>query len=204
MGWLSLAIWTPIVFGAVLLALGRESQAQLVRWIALIGSVISFLVTIPLYTGFRLGTAEMQFVEKTSWIERFNVNYHLGVDGISVWFVLLTAFITIIVVIAGWEVIQRKVNQYMAAFLILSGLMVGVFAALDGVLFYVFFEATLIPMYLIIGIWGGPNKIYAAFKFFLYTLLGSLLTLVAFIYLMVRPNKYVNDNEVKIDVSKIK
>ena len=153
MGWLSLAIWTPIVFGAVLLALGRESQAQLVRWIALIGSVISFLVTIPLYTGFRLGTAEMQFVEKTSWIERFNVNYHLGVDGISVWFVLLTAFITIIVVIAGWEVIQRKVNQYMAAFLILSGLMVGVFAALDGVLFYVFFEATLIPMYLIIGIW---------------------------------------------------
>ena len=107
MGWLSLAIWTPIVFGAVLLALGRESQAQLVRWIALIGSVISFLVTIPLYTGFRLGTAEMQFVEKTSWIERFNVNYHLGVDGISVWFVLLTAFITIIVVIAGWEVIQR-------------------------------------------------------------------------------------------------
>ena len=183
MGWLSLAIWTPIVFGAVLLALGRESQAQLVRWIALIGSVISFLVTIPLYTGFRLGTAEMQFVEKTSWIERFNVNYHLGVDGISVWFVLLTAFITIIVVIAGWEVIQRKVNQYMAAFLILSGLMVGVFAALDGVLFYVFFEATLIPMYLIIGIWGGPNKIYAAFKFFLYTLLGSLLMLIALIYL---------------------
>ena len=183
MGWLSLAIWTPIVFGAVLLALGRESQAQLVRWIALIGSVISFLVTIPLYTGFRLGTAEMQFVEKTSWIERFNVNYHLGVDGISVGLVLLPAFITIIVVIAGWEVIQRKVNQYMAAFLILSGLMVGVFAALDGVLFYVFFEATLIPMYLIIGIWGGPNKIYAAFKFFLYTLLGSLLMLVAFIYL---------------------
>ncbi len=186
MGWLSLAIWTPIVFGAVLLALGRESQAQLVRWIALIGSVISFLVTLPLYTGFKLGTAEMQFVEKTPWIERFNVNYHLGVDGISVWFVLLTAFITVIVVIAGWEVIQRKVNQYMAAFLILSGLMVGVFAALDGVLFYVFFEATLIPMYLIIGIWGGPNKIYAAFKFFLYTLLGSLLTLVAFIYLYTR------------------
>ena len=193
MGWLSLAIWTPIVFGAVLLALGRESQAQLVRWIALIGSVISFLVTIPLYTGFRLGTAEMQFVEKTSWIERFNVNYHLGVDGISVWFVLLTAFITIIVVIAGWEVIQRKVNQYMAAFLILSGLMVGVFAALDGVLFYVFFEATLIPMYLIIGIWGGPNKIYAAFKFFLYTLLGSLLTLVAFIYLYTSSGGTLNE-----------
>ena len=186
MGWLSLAIWTPIAFGVVLLALGRESQAPLVRWLALIGSVISFLVTLPLYTGFKLGTAAMQFVEKSPWIERFNVNYHVGVDGLSVWFVLLTAFITIIVVIAGWEVIERKVNQYMAAFLILSGLMIGVFAALDGLLFYVFFEATLIPMYLIIGIWGGPNKIYAAFKFFLYTLLGSLLTLVAFIYLYTR------------------
>ena len=186
MGWLSLAIWTPIVFGAVLLALGRESQAHLVRWIALIGSLVSLLITLPLYSGFRLGTPVMQFVEKTPWIERFNVNYHLGVDGISLWFVLLTAFITVIVVIAGWEVIQRKVNQYMASFLILSGLMIGVFSALDGVLFYVFFEATLIPMYLIIGIWGGPNKIYAAFKFFLYTLLGSLLTLVAFIYLYAR------------------
>ena len=186
MGWLSLAIWTPIIVGAVLLALGRESQAQLVRWIALLGSLVSLLVTLPLYTGFRLGTAEMQFVEKTPWISRFNVNYYLGVDGISLWFVLLTAFITVIVVIAGWQVIQRKVNQYMAAFLILSGLMIGVFAALDGVLFYVFFEATLIPMYLIIGIWGGPNKIYAAFKFCLYTLLGSMLMLVAFIYLYTR------------------
>ena len=186
MGWLSLAIWTPIVFGVVLLAFGRDSQAQMVRWLALIGSIISFIVTLPLYTGFKLGTAAMQFVEKSPWIERFNVNYHLGVDGISVWFVLLTAFITVIVVIAAWEVIERKVNQYMAAFLILSGLMIGVFSALDGLLFYVFFEATLIPMYLIIGIWGGPNKIYAAFKFFLYTLLGSLLTLVAFIYLYTR------------------
>jgi NADH-quinone oxidoreductase subunit M len=186
MGWLSLAIWTPIVFGAVLLALGREGQATLVRWIALAGSLAGFLVTLPLYGNFRLGTAEMQFVEKAPWIARFNVNYHLGVDGLSVWFILLTAFITVIVVIAGWEVIQRKVNQYMAAFLILSGLMIGVFCALDGVLFYIFFEATLIPMYLIIGIWGGPNKIYAAFKFFLYTLLGSLLTLVAFIYLYTR------------------
>jgi NADH-quinone oxidoreductase subunit M len=127
----------------------------------------------------------MQFVEKESWIERFNVNYHLGIDGISIWFILLTAFINVIVVIAGWEVITRRVNQYMAAFLILSGLMIGVFSALDGMLFYVFFEATLIPMYLIIGVWGGPNKIYAAFKFFLYTLLGSLLMLVALIYLYV-------------------
>ena len=183
MGLLSLAIWTPIAFGVVLLAIGRDDQARAVRWLALIGALISFLITLPLYSGFQIGTSAMQFVEKAPWIERFNVNYHLGLDGISFWLVLLTAFINVIVVIAGWEVITRKVNQYMAAFLILSGLMIGVFSALDGLLFYVFFEATLIPMYLIIGIWGGPNKIYAAFKFFLYTLLGSLLTLVALIYL---------------------
>lgn len=183
MVWLSLAIWTPIAFGLVLLALGRDDQATAVRWVALIGAVISFLITLPLYTQFDATTAAMQFVENTTWIGRFNVKYHLGVDGISLWFVLLTAFINVIVVIAGWEVITRRVNQYMAAFLILSGLMIGVFCALDGLLFYVFFEATLIPMYLIIGIWGGPNKIYAAFKFFLYTLLGSLLMLVALIYL---------------------
>ena len=183
MGLLSLAIWTPIAFGAILLALGRDDQAKAVRWIALIGSVISLLVTLPLYTRFETTSAAIQFAENVPWIERFNVNYHLGVDGISLWFVLLTAFINVIVVIASWESITRKVNQYMGAFLILSGLMIGVFSALDGLLFYVFFEATLIPMYLIIGIWGGPNKIYAAFKFFLYTLLGSLLMLVALIYL---------------------
>jgi NADH-quinone oxidoreductase subunit M len=183
MGLLSLAIWTPIFFGAVLLAFGRDEHAKVVRWIALIGSVVSFAVTLPLYTQFELGTSAMQFVEKAMWIERFNVFYHLGVDGLSLWFVLLTAFITVIVVIAGWEVITERVNQYMGAFLILSGLMIGVFSAIDGMLFYVFFEATLIPMYLIIGIWGGPNKIYAAFKFFLYTLLGSLLMLIALIYL---------------------
>ena len=183
MGLLSLAIWVPIVFGAVLLAFGRDENAGAVRWIALVGAVASLLVTIPLYTGFEVGTASMQFVEQVSWIDRFHVNYHLGVDGISLWLILLTAFITVIVVLAGWEVITVRVNQYMGAFLILSGLMIGVFSALDGMLFYVFFEATLIPMYLIIGIWGGPNKIYAAFKFFLYTLLGSLLMLVALIYL---------------------
>jgi len=188
MGLLSLAIWTPIAFGVVLLALGRDSQARAVRWLALVGSVVSFLLTLPLYSGFQLGTSAMQFVEKAPWIERFNVHYHLGVDGISLWLVLLTAFINVIVVIAGWEVITRKVNQYMAAFLILSGLMIGVFSALDGILFYVFFEATLIPMYLIIGIWGGPNKIYAAFKFFLYTLMGSLLTLIALVYLYTASN----------------
>lgn len=183
MGLLSLAIWTPIFFGAVLLALGRDEQARSVRWIALIGAVVSFLVTLPLYGEFQLATSAMQFVEKASWIDRFNVSYHLGVDGISLWFVLLTAFITVVVVIASWESITKRVNQYMAALLILSGLMIGVFTALDGILFYVFFEATLIPMYLIIGIWGGPKKIYAAFKFFLYTLLGSLMMLVALMFL---------------------
>ena len=183
MGLLSLAIWVPVLFGTVLLAFGRDEHAGMVRWIALIGAVAGLAVTIPVYTGFEIGSAAMQFVEKSAWIPTFNVNYHLGVDGISLWLVLLTAFITVIVVIAGWEVITERVNQYMGAFLILSGLMVGVFSAQDAMLFYVFFEATLIPMYLIIGIWGGPNKIYAAFKFFLYTLLGSLLMLVALIYL---------------------
>jgi NADH-quinone oxidoreductase subunit M len=185
MGMLSLAIWCPIFFGVLLLALGRDEQARAVRWVALIGAVVSFLVTLPLYAGFDTRSHEMQFVEKLSWIERFNMHYHLGLDGISIWFVLLTSFITVIVVIAAWEVITERVHQYMGAFLVLSGVMVGVFCALDGMLFYVFFEATLIPMYLIIGVWGGPNKIYAAFKFFLYTLLGSLLMLVSLIYLYI-------------------
>ena len=188
MGLLSLAIWTPIFFGVVLLALGRDEQAPMVRWIALVGAIAGLVVTVPLYTGFKLGTAAMQFVENGAWIDRFNVNYHLGVDGISLWLVLLTAFINVVVTVASWESITSRVNQYMGAFLILSGLMIGVFSAQDAMLFYVFFEATLIPMYLIIGIWGGPNKIYAAFKFFLYTLLGSLLMLVALIYLYTQAN----------------
>ena len=183
MGLLSLSIWTPIVVGGLLLALGRDEHAKAVRWLALLGALISFLIALPLYGGFQIDSAQMQWVEKALWIERFQVHYHLGVDGISLWLVLLTAFITPVVVLAGWEVITERVNQNMGAFLILSGLMVGVFTAQDAMLFYVFFEATLIPMYLIIGIWGGPNKIYAAFKFFLYTLLGSLLMLVALIYL---------------------
>ena len=183
MGLLSLSIWVPIAFGALLLTFSKEGQANAVRWLALIGALIGFAVTIPLVTGFDTTTANMQFVENALWIERFNIHYHLGVDGISMWFVPLTAFISVVVVIASWANITERVNQYMGAFLILSGLMIGVFSALDGMLFYVFFEATLIPMYLIIGIWGGPNRIYAAFKFFLYTLMGSLLTLVALIYL---------------------
>ena len=172
MGLLSVAIWLPIAVGALLLALGRDAHATAVRWVALVGAVAGFLVTVPLVTGFDTASAAMQFQENLPWIERFNVAYRLGVDGISGWFVLLTAFITIVVVIAGWEVITERVNQYMGAFLVLSGLMIGVFSAIDGLLFYVFFEATLIPMYIIIGVWGGPNRVYAAFKFFLYTLLG--------------------------------
>ncbi|MBS0436010.1 MAG: NADH-quinone oxidoreductase subunit M [Proteobacteria bacterium] len=183
MGLLSLAIWLPIACGVLLLALGRDSNAGAVRWMALIGAFASFLVTLPLIGGFDTSTAAMQFGESLPWIERFNVRYALGVDGLSLWFVPLTAFITVIVVISAWEVITERVNQYMGAFLILSGLMVGVFSALDGLLFYVFFEATLIPMYIIIGVWGGPRRVYAAFKFFLYTLAGSLLMLVALTYL---------------------
>ncbi len=183
MGLLSASIWLPIVIGALILAVGSDARAGMVRTMALVGSLVSLAVTIPLITGFDTSTAQMQFVEKAVWIERFNVHYHLGVDGLSMWFVPLTAFITVIVVISAMQVITERVAQYMGAFLILSGLMIGVFASLDGLLFYVFFEATLIPMYIIIGIWGGPNRVYAAFKFFLYTLLGSLLMLVALVYL---------------------
>lgn len=181
--WLSLAIFTPIVFGLLVLVLGRDRNPNFSRVLALIGSIAGLLVTIPLITGFDSTTAQMQFVENTPWVAAFGIFYHLGIDGISLWLVPLTAFITVIVVAAGWEVITDRVAQYMGAFLFLSGLMIGVFVALDGLLFYVFFEATLIPMYIIVGVWGGPNRVYAAFKFFLYTFMGSLLMLIAFIYL---------------------
>ncbi|MFP5402237.1 MAG: NADH-quinone oxidoreductase subunit M [Gammaproteobacteria bacterium] len=183
---LSLAIWVPILGGLLVLATGSDRNAPLARMLAFAVAVAGFVVTIPLYTGFDTTTSAMQFVELTSWVPRFNINYHLGVDGLSVLFVLLNAFITILVVMAGWQVIQDKVAQYMAAFLIMSGLMNGIFSALDGVLFYVFFEASLIPLYLIIGIWGGANRVYAAIKFFLYTLLGSLLMLIALLYLFMQ------------------
>ena len=183
---LSLAIWCPIAFGLFVLAFGRDQNPGLVRSVSLIGAIASFLVTIPLVLRFDNFAHGMQFVEKNVWIERIHAFYALGVDGISLWLVPLTAFITVIVVIAAWEVIEKQVAQYMGAFLILSGLMIGVFCATDGLLFYVFFEATLIPMYIIVGVWGGPNRVYAAFKFFLYTLLGSLLTLVAIIYLYIK------------------
>jgi len=183
---LSLAIWVPILAGFLVLATGSDRNAPLARMLALAGAVAGLLVTIPLYTGFDLSTPNMQFVQLIPWIPRFNINYHLGVDGISMLFVILNSFITIIVVLGGWQVINNKVAQYNAAFLIMSGLMNGIFSALDGMLFYVFFEASLIPLYLIIGVWGGPNRVYAAFKFFLYTLMGSLLFLIAQIYLFVQ------------------
>jgi NADH-quinone oxidoreductase subunit M len=180
---LSLAIWIPILAGLVVLAAGGDPRAPLQRWIALAGALLGFLVTIPLYTQFDLRSAGFQFQEKWLWIDTFNIHYHLGVDGISVLFVLLNSFVTLLVVVAGWSVVESRIGQYNAAFLILSGLLNGVFAALDGVLFYVFFEATLIPMFIIIGVWGGPNRVYAAVKFFLYTLAGSLPMLVALLYL---------------------
>ena len=186
--YLSLAIWLPIAFGALVLAVGRDDNPTVARGIALVGALIGLLVTIPLITGFDAAAHGMQFVEKTAWIGRFNLFYSLGIDGISLWFVPLTAFITVIVIIAGWEVIEKRVAQYMGAFLILSGVMIGVFCALDGMLFYVFFESTLIPMFIIIGVWGGPRRVYAAIKFFLYTFLGSLLMLVALIYLYLQSN----------------
>ncbi|HEX5804611.1 MAG TPA: NADH-quinone oxidoreductase subunit M [Azospira sp.] len=182
---LSLAIWIPILAGFAVLATGSDRNAPLARMLALAGAVLGLLVTIPLWTGFDLTTSAMQFVELKSWIPRFNINYHLGVDGISMLFVILNSFITVIVVLAGWKVIDQKVAQYNAGFLIMSGLMNGIFTSLDGMLFYVFFEASLIPLYLIIGIWGGANRVYAAIKFFLYTLAGSLLFLIAQLYLFI-------------------
>src|SRR3954470_21322918 len=180
---LSLAIWVPIAAGLLVLAAGGDERAPLQRWLALAGAMLGFLVTIPLYLQFQPANPGMQFEQLVPWIERFAVNYHLGVDGISVLFVLLNSFITVLVVISGWSQVDSRVGQYYASFLILSGLLNGVFAALDALLFYVFFEATLIPMFIIIGVWGGPNRVYAAVKFFLYTLFGSLLMLVAFLYL---------------------
>jgi len=180
---LNLAIWIPIVFGVAVLATGSDRNAGAARLIALAGAVLGFAVTLPLYTGFDALAGGFQFTYIRPWIESFNANYHVGMDGISLLLILLNSFTTVLVVIAGWTVIRERVAQYMAAFLFLSGFMNGVFCALDALLFYVFFEATLIPMFIIIGVWGGPNRVYAAVKFFLYTLAGSLLTLVALIYL---------------------
>lgn len=180
---LSLVIWTPILGGLLVLTTGSDKQAPLARLTALFWSVATFLISIPLYTEFETGTAAMQFTERHEWIGSWGIFYHLGVDGISMPLILLTTFMTVLVVIAGWEVIKERVAQYMAAFLIMTGLMNGVFAALDAALFYVFWEAMLIPMFIIIGVWGGPNRIYATIKFFLYTFFGSVFMLVALLYL---------------------
>jgi NADH-quinone oxidoreductase subunit M len=179
---LSLTTWLPILGGLAVLASGDKAPT-VSKWTALVFSVLTFLVSLLLWTGFDPSTAQMQFVERIPWIETFNVYYYMGVDGISMPLILLTTFITIFVIIAGWEVITYKPSHYMAAFLIMEGVMVGVFSALDAVLFYVFWEAMLIPMFLIIGVWGGPNRVYATIKFFLYTFFGSVFMLVALIYM---------------------
>jgi NADH-quinone oxidoreductase subunit M len=186
---LSVLVWLPIAAGVLLLLLGERSPA-LGRWLALGASVLTFVLSLQLWAGFDTTTATMQFVERAPWIERFDAWYHLGVDGISMPLIVLTTFITPLVVIAGWSVIEQKAGQYYAAFLLLEGLMIGVFASLDGLLFYVFWEAMLIPMFVIIGIWGGPRRVYATVKFFLYTFLGSVLMLVALIYLYVKAGSY--------------
>jgi len=187
---LSFAIWVPVFTGVAVLFTSNDSKPDTTRWFALISSIASFFVTIPLYTHFNFADGGFQFQEGFSWIPAFNINYHLGVDGIAIPLILLTSFTTVIVIMSAWQVIEKRVAQYMACFLIMSGLMIGVFSALDAILYYVFWEAMLIPMFLIIGIWGGPNRVYATVKFFLYTLLGSLLMLVAFIYLYLHTNSF--------------
>ncbi len=180
---LSLVIWLPILGGLAVLATGDDRRAPIARILTLVISLATFFASILLYTRFDIKTADMQFVELSPWIEAFNVNYSLGIDGISLLLIILTTFTTVLVVIAGWKVIQKQVAQYMAMFLIMEGLMIGVFSAMDALLFYVFWEAMLVPMYLIIGIWGGPKRVYAAIKFFLYTFIGSVLMLVSLIFL---------------------
>ena len=192
---LSFLIWFPIAGGVVLLLIGdgsdvKSSPARLMRMTALAFSALTFLASVALYTGFDNAERGMQFVERLPWVDTFNVWYYLGVDGLSAPLILLTTFITPLVVIAGWDTIRNRPAQYFAAFLILEGLMIGVFSALDGLLFYVFWEAMLIPMFLIIGVWGGERRIYATLKFFLYTFLGSVLMLVAFIYLYLQVNSF--------------
>ena len=186
---LSILIWLPIVAGVGVLILG-DQRIDMARWLALLAAVVTFILTLPLIAGFDTSTAAFQFVEHAPWIRRFDAYYALGLDGISLPLVVLTAFVTIPVVIAGWTVIQARPAQYFAAFLIMEGLMIGVFSSLDALLFYFFWEAMLIPMFLIIGIWGGPRRVYATIKFFLYTFLGSVLMLVALIYLYVKCGHY--------------
>ncbi|MET0290940.1 MAG: NADH-quinone oxidoreductase subunit M, partial [Steroidobacteraceae bacterium] len=186
---LSILVWLPIAGGIVTLLLG-DKRLVLARWVALATALATFALSLPLWTGFALGTAEFQFVERLPWIPSFKADYHLGVDGISMPLIVLTTFITIPVVIAAWTVITQRSAQYFAAFLVMEGLMIGTFAAMDSLLFYFFWEAMLIPMFLIIGIWGGPRRIYATIKFFLYTFLGSVFMLIALIYMYLKAGDY--------------
>ncbi len=187
---LSLVVWTPIIGGLLVLAIGSGKHALEARVVSLLVALLTFAISIPLYVQFDPSSYQMQFVELYPWIERFNINYHLGVDGISMPLILLTTFTTVLVILAGWEVIQYKPAQYMAAFLIMEGLMNGVFAALDAMLFYVFWEALLIPMFVVIGIWGGPRRVYATIKFFLYTFFGSVFMLVSLIYMYFQADSF--------------
>ena len=187
---LSLVIWTPIFGGMLVLATGNDKNAVEAKVLTIIVALATFLISLPLYTEFNTQVATMQFVENISWIERFKINYHLGVDGISMPLILLTSFTTVLVVLSAWEVIKERVAQYMAAFLIMEGLMIGVFAALDAAVFYVFWEAMLIPMFIVIGIWGGPRRVYATIKFFLYTFFGSVFMLIALLYLAVQADSF--------------
>ncbi len=187
---LSLLVWIPIIGGIVVLLSGDKGNADGARRLALIFSIVTFVLSLGLYTGFDTSTAQMQFVERFEWISAYNIYYHLGVDGISMPLIILTTFITVIVVIAGWEVIKDRPAQYMAAFLIMEGLMNGVFSALDSIFFYVFWEAMLIPMFIIIGVWGGPRRVYATIKFFIYTFFGSVFMLVALIYMYYKSGSF--------------
>jgi NADH-quinone oxidoreductase subunit M len=185
---LSVLIWLPVIGGVVVL--GLNDRPELAKWLSLLVSVLALLLSVPLWSGFATGTATMQFIERAPWIATIHSEYYIGVDGISMPLILLTTFTTVLIVIAGWTNVAKRVAQYFAAFLILEGLMIGVFAALDGALFYVFWEAMLIPMFIIIGIWGGPRRVYATIKFFLYTFVGSLLMLVALIYMYLKSGSY--------------
>ena len=196
---LSLLIWLPIVGGAFVSLLGAE-RASAARWLALATSVIVFVVSIPLFTGYDAGSASMQFVENASWIPAIAANYHLGADGISIALIILTTFTTVLTLLGAWDSVHDKVNQYLAAFLVLEGLMIGVFAAMDALLFYVFFEGMLIPMFIIIGIWGGPRRVYATLKFFLYTFFGSIFMLVALIWLFLQTHSWELSDMAKLPI----
>jgi len=186
---LSTVIWLPILAGIAVLFSGSDRNADIARWLALAGAVAGFVVALPLYFQFDPTVQGMQFVELAPWIESYNINYHLGIDGISLLLILMNTFTTVLVVLAGWKVIDSRVGQYMAAFLVLSGMMNGVFCAMDAALFYVFWEVMLVPMYFIIGVWGGPRKLYAAIKFFLYTLVGSVVMLLGILALYFHSRK---------------